>query len=235
MNDPFNPQISRFVMHWITYWLSHDWGFIVAAFIIGSIPFGVVVSRVFFKTDIRAAGSGNIGAANALRTLGRSAGLAVLSLDVLKGVVATAMPMIAIRHHWVPFHWPVSFSGPDDFTPILGWLCGLAAIVGHCYSPLLGFKGGKGVATFLGVLIAGFWPSAVGFVAVWLVVVLVTGLAAVGSLLGTFAAVIILGYFVDSPTFYFTLPVTGLIVWKHRENIARLRHGTENRLQLLKR
>jgi glycerol-3-phosphate acyltransferase PlsY len=236
VNDPFNPLVSHFVVYWITYWVSHDWGFIVAAFIIGAIPFGLVVSRVFFGTDIRAAGSGNIGAANALRTLGRSAGLAVLLLDALKGVVATAIPMIAVRREWVP-GLPVSFmdAGPNDFIAVLGWICALAAILGHCYSPFLRFKGGKGVATFLGVLIAGFWPSAVVFVVVWAAVVLTTGLAAVGSLLATVAACVILAYFVYEPTFYFTLPVAAVIIWNHRENIVRLRHGTENRLQLLKR
>jgi glycerol-3-phosphate acyltransferase PlsY len=233
-NDPFNPLISHFVAYWITYWLSHDWGFVLAAFVIGAIPFGLVVSRVFFGTDIRAAGSGNIGAANALRTLGRTAGLAVLLLDALKGFVATVIPMVAIHRHWVP--GPVVFCcGPDDYTPVLGWLCALAAILGHCYSPFLRFKGGKGVATFLGVLVAGFWPSAVVFVVVWAAVVLTTGLAAVGSLLATIAACVILAYFVYDPTFYFTLPVAAIIIWNHRENIVRLRHGTENRLQLLKR
>jgi glycerol-3-phosphate acyltransferase PlsY len=233
-NDPFNPMISHFVAYWTTYWLSHDWGFVVGAFIVGSIPFGVVVSRVFFGTDIRAAGSGNIGAANALRTLGRSAGLAVLLLDALKGFVATVIPMVAIERHWVPGPFAGCCAG-DDGTSVLGWLCALAAVLGHCYSPFLRFKGGKGVATFLGVLVAGFWPSAVVFVAVWAAVVLTTGLAAVGSLLATVAACVILAYFVYEPTFYFTLPVAAVIIWNHRENIERLRHGTENRLQLLKR
>lgn len=192
-----------------------DLAVVVVAFFVGAIPFGVLVSRTFYGTDIRGAGSGNIGAANALRTLGKRGAAAVLALDALKGYAPTLAAL--------------ALGGRETAA-----LAAFAAVLGHCYSPFLSGKGGKGVATFLGTLFALWLPAAAAFALVWVAAVVAVGYASVGSMLATLAM---------APVLWFGLGRTGLlygavsallIVWKHRENLARLRGGTENRLSLLK-
>jgi glycerol-3-phosphate acyltransferase PlsY len=195
-----------------TIWL------VLAGFLIGSIPFGLVVSLVFFKRDIRSAGSGNIGAANALRTLGRKAGIAVLVLDALKGASAV----------WLA----LAFS---DEPALAAPLAGFAAMLGHCYSPWLRWRGGKGVATFLGAAAVLSWESALAFAGVWLAIVLTTGFSSVGSILGVAAASTVIAFYGGDAARLFAVGSLALVLWKHRENLARLRTGTENRLELLKR
>lgn len=188
---------------------------LVAAFLCGSIPFGVLVSRTFFRVDLRAQGSGNIGAANALRTLGKGPALTVLVLDALKGGIPAAIG--------------AGYGG--DAYPWLGPAAGAAAILGHVYSPWLGWRGGKGVATHLGVLVALGWPAAVAFGLAWLGIVLATNYSSAGSLGGTLVSAVALWY-VSGPwcgaygAFAFLL-----ILFAHRENVARLRAGTENPLR----
>ncbi len=216
-----------------------DWPLLALSFLIGSIPWGVVVSRLFYKRDIRASGSGNIGAANALRTLGRKAGAAVLILDALKGVAAVLVCGLLLSNSLgTGTHraWNAYADDSWQFAPAHA----LFAVAGHCYTPWLRFGGGKGVATFLGAAFAMSWEAGLAFVACWLGIVLPTGIASAGSIFATCVAggLIALQY---GGLYHSALPgvsmfgVVLLIVWKHRENIARLRAGTENRLQLLKR
>ena len=188
---------------------------VVVAFFVGAIPFGVLVSRAFYATDIRSSGSGNIGAANALRTLGKRGALAVLALDALKGFA----PTLAAG----------ALGGP-----LVAALAALASVIGHCWSPFLGFKGGKGVATLLGTVIALWWPAGLAFGLVWIAAVVACGYASVGSMLAALAM---------APVLWFGLGPVGLIygavsalviIYRHRENLGRLRRGTENRLSLLK-
>jgi acyl phosphate:glycerol-3-phosphate acyltransferase len=188
---------------------------VLGAFLLGSIPFGVVVSRLFFRVDIRTQGSGNIGAANALRTLGKIPALVVLLLDVLKGGIATA--------------FAAGYGGQAQ--PWLGPAAGAAAILGHVYSPWLYWRGGKGVATHLGVLVALAWPAALAFAVVWLAAVLVTNYSSVGSLAGTLLAPFILWACAGPPAAGYGAFAALLILYTHRENIARLRAGTENPLR----
>jgi acyl phosphate:glycerol-3-phosphate acyltransferase len=188
---------------------------VVVAFFAGAIPFGVLVSRAFYGTDIRSSGSGNIGAANALRTLGRRGALAVLALDALKGLA----PVLA-------------FKALGGTTPAV--LAALAAVVGHCWSPFLGFKGGKGVATLLGAAIGLWWPSGAAFGLVWIAAVLVCGYASVGSMLAALAMAPVLWFGIGWMGFAYGLVSALIIVYRHRENLERLRRGTENRLSLLK-
>jgi glycerol-3-phosphate acyltransferase PlsY len=182
---------------------------VAGAFAIGSLPFGVIVGRVFYRTDIRASGSGNIGAANALRTFGRAGGAAVLLLDALKGFVPTAFGL----------HVGVG----------LGIACATAATLGHCFSPWLRFRGGKGVATMLGAFIAFSWLAAILSFVVWLAVVLVTRYSSVGSMAGCASAPLTLWLTTRNAdeTVFVTL-MAAFIVWRHRENIARLRAGSEH-------
>lgn len=216
------------------------WPYLLFGFMVGTIPFGVIVSRWFFGRDLRTAGSGNIGAANALRTLGRKAGIAVLLLDALKGAVAvlaaTQHIFFATPPHFerLAAHAHVSFS-----TVPMAPLVGLAAILGHCYSPWLRFRGGKGVATFLGVAFALSWESGIAFVLIWLAIVLPTGFSSLGSMLGTIvASAVVVSEMrndIGSTAPLFALLSIVLIVWRHHENIMRIVHGNESRLSLLGR
>ena len=184
---------------------------VVFGFLLGSVPAGVLVSSLFFRKDLRAAGSGNIGAANAMRTLGRGAGAAVLLLDAAKGFIPTI-----VAH---------SVAGLP-----LALAAGFAAIVGHCYSPWLRFKGGKGVATELGVLFALSWQAALIFMGIWGLVVAAAGYASVGSLSASLLSALTLWVFVDVRAAIYGACAALLIVWRHRENLQRLREGRENRL-----
>ncbi len=220
-------------------WMLGGLPYEVLAFAIGSIPFGVLVGRIVYKTDIRASGSGNIGAANAMRTFGTKGGIAVLLLDAFKGVASVLAARYAILH--VPLYvvslgrWIAPQATP--IWPLLP-LAGFAAVLGHCYSPWLRWRGGKGVATFLGATSALSWESGVAFGIVWFAVVLPTGYASVGSMLGTVAAgvaLVVTGGTYGASGMLFAAAAAILVIVKHRENIARLDAGTENRLSLLRR
>ncbi len=183
---------------------------------IGSIPFGVLVGRLFFGTDLRSSGSGNIGAANALRSLGAKGGAAVLVLDALKGFIPAAFA-----------------AATPSFGPAAVAVVAFAAILGHCFSPWLRFRGGKGVATLLGALFAMWWPAGLVFIAAWLLTFRVRGYASLASLVATACGAIAL--FLSNRTVAFAafgIATTALILWKHRDNIARLRAGTEKTLSL---
>jgi len=186
---------------------------IAGGFAIGSLPFGVIVGRVFFHRDIRASGSGNIGAANALRTFGRAGGAAVLVLDLLKGFAPTAF---ALR-----------------VDPLVGVACAAAAILGHCFSPWLRFRGGKGVATMLGALIAFSWEAAIAAVVIWLVAVRLTRYSSVASLAACASAPLWLWFATRNlDETLFGVAAALFIVWTHRENIERLRGGREHTIGL---
>jgi glycerol-3-phosphate acyltransferase PlsY len=189
-------------------------GFPLIAFAIGSIPFGLIVGRLFYGADIRKSGSGNIGAANALRSYGKAGGAAVLLLDALKGLAPALLFMF--------FAFPAAAAA-----------LGAIAVLGHCFSPWLGFKGGKGVATWLGALFGLSWIAGVAFIAIWLAAFLPTRYASLGSLVASVLAPVVLWLLFHS-TFVSVVAtlVALLILWKHRENIARLLAGTENKINL---
>jgi glycerol-3-phosphate acyltransferase PlsY len=189
---------------------------VVVAFAVGAIPFGVLVSRAFYGTDIRKSGSGNIGAANALRTLGKRGAIAVLALDALKGFA----PTLAAG----------ALGGPVPAA-----LAALASVVGHCWSPFLGFKGGKGVATFLGAVIALWWPAGIAFAIVWIAVMVACSYASVASMLASLAMAPVLWFGIGRIGLVYGVVAALVIVYRHRENLDRLAHGTENRLNVLKR
>jgi glycerol-3-phosphate acyltransferase PlsY len=191
---------------------------LAAAFLAGSIPFGLIVGRVFFHTDIRTSGSGNIGAANALRTYGRGGGAAVLVLDALKGF----LPVYAVM--------ALTPAGPQQ--PVTAAAAAFLAVLGHCFSPWLGFKGGKGVATWLGALLALSWPLGLGFALVWLAVVVPTRYSSLGSLVATVLSAAGVGFVTGSPgAALCAAGAAATIVFQHRENIARLSRGTERKLR----
>jgi len=203
----------------------------LGAFLIGSIPFGLIIGRIFYRTDIRSQGSGNIGAMNALRTLGKGGAVAVLLLDALKGFVPTMLVVWLLRHG---YDFDIEGLPPGD--QLLGSLVAMAAVLGHCFSPWLRLRGGKGVATSFGAIFALCWPAGLIAVGGWLLGALLTRYSSVGSLLGSVVAPIAIWSFTASPieTLYGVLAAL-LIFFTHRQNIARLRAGTEGPIRPIKR
>lgn len=187
---------------------------IAAGYLLGSIPFGVILTRLFGAGDLRQIGSGNIGATNVLRTGRKGLAAATLILDGAKGAVA-----VLLARHFMP-----------DLGDQGAMMAGAAAMIGHCYPVWLKFRGGKGVATLLGLALALAWPIGVVFAVVWIGAVVLLRISSLGGMLGAVAAPIaalVLGY----PVYAVGLVGLAVIVlWRHRENIARLRAGTEPRV-----
>jgi glycerol-3-phosphate acyltransferase PlsY len=185
-----------------------------AGYLLGSIPFGVLLTRAFGAGDLRQIGSGNIGATNVLRTGRKELAAATLILDGAKGAVA-----VLLARHFVP-----------QLGDHAAMIAGAAAMIGHCYPVWLKFRGGKGVATLLGLALALAWPVGLVFAAVWLGTVLLLRISSLGGMAGAVAAPVValaFGY----PVYAVGLAGLAVIVlWRHRENIARLRAGTEPRV-----
>ncbi|MFN7161453.1 MAG: glycerol-3-phosphate 1-O-acyltransferase PlsY [Fimbriimonadales bacterium] len=186
----------------------------IAAFWVGALPFGYWAARLR-GIDIRKVGSGNIGATNVFRVLGAKVGLTVLLLDALKGFLPT---WLAVR------------AGADDVSAIL---VGVAAILGHTFSPLVGFKGGKGIATGLGALLAAAPLTVAVAFPVWLVAFLLTRWVSLGSVLAA-ATVPIAAYFWghSMPAVGILAATSAIVIWKHRSNLRRIVRGEEPKLQL---
>ncbi|MER8505470.1 glycerol-3-phosphate 1-O-acyltransferase PlsY [Mesorhizobium sp. M0199] len=183
---------------------------LVFGYLLGSIPFGLLITRAAGLGDVRNIGSGNIGATNVLRTGNKGLAAATLLLDALKG---TAAVLIAGR-----------------FAPELGLWAGFGAFLGHLFPVWLGFKGGKGVATYLGVLIGLAWQVALVFAVVWLAVAFLFRYSSLAALT-TAVVVPIALYFLSTPQIAGLFAVMSLIViLKHRANIARLLAGTEGKI-----
>jgi glycerol-3-phosphate acyltransferase PlsY len=192
---------------------------VACAYLIGSVPFGLLLVRWRRGTDLRQAGSGNIGATNALRTAGAALGLLTLALDLAKGVAGVLIGAAAAG---------AGSLAPD--SPWSAWLV-LAPVVGHVFPPWLGFRGGKGVATAFGVLIAADWRLAVVAAAAFAALALPTRIVSVGSLAAAVAAAVA-ALWIHGLT-ALALGVVGVsvvIVLRHRENIARLVAGREARV-----
>jgi glycerol-3-phosphate acyltransferase PlsY len=189
----------------------------MAGYLLGSVPFGLVLTRFAGLGDIRAIGSGNIGATNVLRSGRKDLALATLVLDSAKGAVAA----LGAR----------ALAGWDGVDPALPVIAGVAAVIGHNYPIWLRFKGGKGVATTLGVLLATAWPVGVLACLTWLgmaVLFRYSSLAALTAL--TMAPVYALIQATWQHAAGFAL-LALLAWWRHRENVARLRAGTESRIE----
>lgn len=198
------------------------------AFLIGSIPFGYLIGRFFYRTDIRMQGSGNIGAMNALRTLGTAGAVAVLLLDALKGFVPTLMALAFFRGR-------LDVEGLPPGEQILAAVVAAGAVLGHCFSPWLRFKGGKGVATSFGAIFALSWPGGLVVVAGWMVGAGVTRYSSVGSMLGSGLAPFALWIFTRSlPETLYGVFAALIVLFTHRDNVRRLRARTEGPIRLFK-
>ncbi|HEY7675700.1 MAG TPA: glycerol-3-phosphate 1-O-acyltransferase PlsY [Candidatus Methylomirabilis sp.] len=185
---------------------------VVAGFALGAVPFGYLIGRAA-GIDVRRIGSGNIGAANLLRSVGRSAALLTLLLDTAKG----ALPVALARGAGLAPEWQAAVAG--------------AAVLGHIYTPFLKFRGGKGVATTLGALAVATWPVAAASTAVWLATVALFRFTSLAALV---AAALLpgLAWWLDGRRAFVALAaaLALLLVWRHRQNIERLRRGTEPRI-----
>lgn len=184
---------------------------LVLGYVLGSIPFGLVLTRLAGTQDIRAIGSGNIGATNVLRT-GRK-GLAAVTLlcDMLKGAAA----VLIARY----------FLGKD--AALFG---GLGAFLGHLFPVWLGFKGGKGVATYIGILAAFSWTIALGYGAIWIVTAFLTRYSSLSALVATAATPVLLWWFGYGAEMQLFVVLSIFIFVMHRANIARLFAGTESKI-----
>ena len=218
------------------------------AFLLGSIPFGLLISKAK-GIDIRQHGSGNIGATNVLRVIGKKYGITCLLLDALKGFIPVALAVNLIQITGRPVQiplgladaWVLKLAAADALkAQIAHILTALCAVLGHNYSPWVGFKGGKGIATSAGVLLALMPFAVLLLLVVWAVLFLATRYVSVASIGASVALPFLTlwgswhhGRIQDGtwnkPLFIFTVIIAVMAVWKHRANIRRLRDGTENR------
>lgn len=191
---------------------------LLAAFLIGSLPSAYLWVRAKTGKDIRKMGSGNVGATNVFRSVGKGDGIAVLALDAVKGILGVRVGLAI----WVP----------DLISePGIGFLLGCAAILGHVFTPWLGFKGGKGVATGAGVALAVYPAPFLLALIVWIVLLRVSGYMSVASIVSAYAfAAATLWLIPDKLHGLIAILAAGFISWTHRANIARLRQGSEPKL-----
>ena len=180
-------------------------------YLLGSIPFGLILTRLSGGPDVRTIGSGNIGATNVLRTGNKALAAATLLFDALK---AAGAGWIALALFGAPLHF----------------VAAAAALFGHCYPVWLRFKGGKGVATFFGSLLGLLWPVGLVAAGTWLLVAFTTRFSSAAALCAAALATIVTVMFFSWPAMAMVGFMTALIVWRHRDNIARLKAGTESKI-----
>ena len=189
--------------------------FLVVAFLLGyllgSIPFGLILTRLAGTADLRSIGSGSIGATNVLRTGNKALAVGTLLGDALKGTLA-----VVIAGY---------YGGPNA-----AMLAAFGAFLGHLYPVWLKFRGGKGVATYIGVLIGLFWPAAVVFCVLWLATAFTTRYSSLSALIAAFVTPLFLWWFGHPALASLFVVMTLLLFYAHRENIKRLQAGTENRI-----
>lgn len=185
------------------------------AYVIGSIPSGLWIGKIFYKKDIRDFGSGNLGATNAFRVLGMKAGSIVTLMDILKGTVATLLPFffqLNVDHHF--------------------WLLtGAFAIIGHSFPLFAGFRGGKAVATSAGVILAYAPLLFVAALAVFLITLKLSKYVSLSSMIGAFAALIISLFLGDWILIILVACIASFVIWRHRANIRRIRSGEEPKIK----
>jgi glycerol-3-phosphate acyltransferase PlsY len=183
----------------------------VLGYLFGSIPFGLVLTKFAGTQDLRSIGSGNIGATNVLRTGRKSLAAATLLLDALKGTAA-----VTIAGY---------YGGPNA-----AMLAALGAFLGHLFPVWLKFKGGKGVAVYIGVLIGLYWPAAVVFCALWIATAVTTRYSSLSALVASLVTPLFLWWFGQLALASLFAVLTLLLFYMHRENIKRLQAGTEGRI-----
>jgi glycerol-3-phosphate acyltransferase PlsY len=212
---------------------------IVLSYLIGSIPTSIIVSKAVKGIDIRQHGSGNAGGTNVMRVLGWKHGLLVILFDAFKGVLAV---VIVARLHYgnMPFQNITPF---DDFT-LVQIMAGISAVIGHIWTIFAGFKGGKGIATAVGMLLMIITVDMLIAIGVFIIVVTISRYVSLGSLIGTLSLPLSLiirenVFNVDIPSYNTILPfiiaISLLIVYTHRKNVVRIVAGSENKLSFKKK
>lgn len=198
---------------------------IAAGYLLGSIPFGLVITQLAGLGDIRAIGSGNIGATNVLRTGRKDLALATLLLDAGKAGLAFLICWQAA----LAILGDVAVARSNAYS--IGLVGGAFAFVGHCYPVWLKFQGGKGVATFIGLLLAANWLVGLGFAAVWLTVAALSRMSSFAALVATLATPVIAHFLNPNGDLqYVSAALALLIFWRHRANIKRIIAGTEPKI-----
>ena len=228
------------------FWLQIDSLIVMISYLLGSIPFGYIVGRLH-GMDIRQHGSGNIGATNVMRVLGKKPGYTVFACDALKGIVAVIAGKYLADHHSLTVTQAQSiYQGANlvirhttqivRLPEAIGAItAAIVCIIGHNFPIWLGFKGGKGMATSAGVLIAMMPETAAGCMIIWAIVFFGTRYVSLASIAAAIAlplltmVFLLTGRLFGWPYFYFAVAACILAVWRHRSNIVRLMNGTENR------
>lgn len=199
----------------------------LGAYLLGSVPSAVWIGKNFYGIDVRQHGSGNAGATNTLRVLGKKAGFVVLGIDALKGFAAASLAILILPD-----------AGDENLLLIYKIVLGFIAVLGHVYPVFAGFKGGKGIATLLGVVIAlNAWLALYCFL-LFVLTVSITRYISVGSMLSAMVSPLIafwLNHYNINPLFYFCCAVAVLVIYTHRANIKRLAAGSENRFSFNKK
>ena len=183
----------------------------ILSYLMGSIPFGFILTKIFLKKDIRDIGSGNIGATNALRTGNKSLGYGTLFLDVIKAVI----PVIYVKLNYTDYIFIAS----------------LCVFLGHVFPIWLKFKGGKGVATYVGILFSINLTIGFVFIGVWFFTFLISKYSSLSSLLGSLSVPIYLFFFTSQNLIFFSIMLI-LIIYTHRENVKRLKNKEENKTKI---
>ena len=208
-------------------------------YLLGSIPFGLLLTRAAGLGDVRKIGSGSIGATNVLRTGNKGLAAATLLLDGLKAVAAVFIVHWLLKQSW---QFPVNYLPGTDATAniagysdahrafVLSAIAGFGAFLGHIYPVWLGFKGGKGVATYIGAIFGIFWPAGLMFCGIWIIIALLTRMSSLAALTAAVAAPLyplILGEWLIGTLL---LAMSILVFLKHSANIERIRAGTEPKI-----
>ena len=183
---------------------------LLVGYLLGSIPFGLLLTRLGGKGDIREIGSGNIGATNVLRTGSKPLAAATVLLDGAKGAAAVMLAQL---------FWPQAVA-----------FAAAGALIGHLYPAWLRFNGGKGVATMLGILIPLYWPAALVYAALWLGLLLIFRISSVAGMTAAASAPVTAAVLGEQVLFSMLLGFALLVIWKHRENVRRLAKGEEPRV-----
>lgn len=217
---------------------------LLAGYLLGSIPFGLLLTRAAGLGDVRNIGSGNIGATNVLRTGSKKLAALTLLLDMLKGTVAVLLGLwiggkLAATPEVIEITSGANSSSVDlvvararaqTFVMGAGLVAGLGAFIGHIFPVWLGFKGGKGVATYIGVLIGAMWQAALVFAAAWLITAYFTRYSSLSALVATMVVFLYLAATAGPFVVPAVAIMSALLFWKHRENIRRLMTGTESKI-----
>jgi glycerol-3-phosphate acyltransferase PlsY len=197
---------------------------VLVSYLLGSVPNGYIAGKIT-GVDVRQHGSGNIGATNVLRVVGKRWGFAVFFADALKGFVAVRVALLLVQRT----------PGAADYSEFYAILAAAACVCGHSFPVWLKFKGGKGVATSAGAIFGVMPIAAITIFLVWLLIFQTTRYVSVASVIAaialpvTIAVLIRMGKTQGVVLFYFSVAMTALVVWRHRSNLVRLRNGTEQR------